>query len=100
MVHAVVGSRGVKPEKVNRPTVGMETSTSEWMYFCQRWESYRGVCSLHGTNIQRQLCECCEASLCQALHRQFAGDPTIQMEEEILTAMETLSINLENTMVS
>jgi hypothetical protein len=94
MAHAAVGGLGVKPEKVNRPTVGMETSTAKWMYSRQRWESYRGACGLHSANCVSAV------SLRQALNRQFAGDPTRQTEEEILTTMETLSVNLKNAMVS
>ena len=90
----------VKADKVRRPTVTVAGSSEKWSYFVTRWQDYKDASKITGKDVAIQLLECCDETLRKDLTRSAGGSLTSLPEDKILSAMKTLAVREENTMVA
>ena len=88
-----------KVEKVRRPVISSGSSTEDWSYFSSRWNDYVQATRVAGHDRIIQLLECCDEQLRKDLTRSH-GSLTNRTEAEILSAIKTLAVRHENTMVA
>lgn len=101
MVHAAAPASGsAKTEKVKRPTISSAGSSEDWTYFKSRWNDYVEATKVKGKERIIQLLECCDEALRRDLTRSASGSLTDKTEVEVLTAIRTLAVREENTMVA
>ena len=100
--HATTHSRdtSAKVEKVKRPTISTAGSSEEWAYFKTRWDDYKTATKVTGAECVVQLLECCDETLRKDLTRSAGGSLTSKSEAEVLSAIRTLAVREENTMVA
>ena len=100
--HATTHSRdtSAKVEKVKRPTISTAGSSEEWAYFKTRWDDYKTATKVTGAECVVQLLECCDETLRKDLTRSTGGSLTSKSEAEVLSAIRTLAVREENTMVA
>ena len=91
--------RQTKADKLKRPSVSLAGTSEEWAYFVIRWNEYKAVNKLTGTDVVTQLLECCDEDLRRDLTRAAGGTLTGKEEAEVLTAIRTLAVCQENTML-
>ena len=89
-----------KADKLKRPSVSLAGTSEEWSYFVTRWNEYKAGTELTGTDVVTQLLECCDEDLRRDLTRAAGGTLTGKEEAEVLTAIKTLAVRQENTMVA
>ena len=87
-------------EKVKRPNISSAGATEDWQYFKSRWNDYVRATKLTGTDKVIQLLECCDDQLRKDLTRTANGTLAEKTEDEVLTAMRSLAVREENTMVA
>ena len=88
-----------KVEKVRRPVISSGSSSEDWSYFSSRWNDYVQATKVAGYDRIIQLLECCDEQLRKDLTRSH-GSLTTKSEAEVLAAIKTLAVRLENTMVA
>ncbi len=79
------------------PIISSAGTTEVWQYFKSRWGDYVTV---RGTDRVIQLLECCDDQLRKDLTRDAGGTLTEKPEDEELTAIRSLAVREENTMVA
>ncbi|XP_053372940.1 uncharacterized protein LOC128546448 [Mercenaria mercenaria] len=89
-----------KIEKVRRPTITLAGTSEELAYFLSRWTDYVTATKLEGRSKVIQLLECCDEPLRKDLTRTNGNTLTELSEKEVLTAIKTLAVREENTMVA
>ena len=100
--HATTHSRdtSAKVEKVKRPTISTAGFSKEWAYFKTRWDDYKTATKVTGAECVVQLLECCDETLRKDLTRSAGGSLTSKSEAEVLSAIRTLAVREEKTMVA
>ena len=93
------GSAG-KAEKVKRPTIAAGGSSEDWYYFKIRWQEYVTATKITGQDKILQLLECCDENLRKDLTRSSGGSVTNKSEEQVLSLIQQLAVQAENTMVA
>ena len=86
-------------EKVHRPTISAQGTTEDWLYFKNRWESYKAATRIAGADIVFQLLETCDDTIRRDLNRTY-GTLIGETEENVLMFMKTMAIRPENLMVA
>ena len=89
----------MKAETVKRPSIAAAGTTEEWLYFSQRWSTYKQATKLNGEDTIFQLLECCDEPLRKDLTRTY-GTLTTDNEATVLSYIKTLAVRPENTMVA
>ena len=89
-----------KVEKVRRPTISSAGTSEDWSYFLSRWKDYVEATKIKDKELVIQLLECCEETLRRDLTRSAGGSLADKSENEVLTAIRTLAVREENTMVA
>ena len=87
-------------KKVKRPSITSAGTTEDWLYFKSRWGDYVKATKLEGTDRVIQLLECCNEQLRNDLTRNGGGTFAEMTEDQVLTAIKSLAIREENTMVA
>ena len=97
--HTPGACQQAKPDKLSRPKVSEESTSENSEYFITRWDAYKTATRRADHDATLLLLECCEDSLRKDLHRSHSN---IGMATEIdaLSAIKTLAVKAENTMVS
>ena len=100
--HVTTHSRdtSAKVEKVKRPTISTAGFSEEWAYFKTRWDDYKTATKVTGAECVVQLLECCDETLRKDLTRSAGGSLTSKSEAEVLSAIRTLAVREEKTMVA
>lgn len=84
---------------MKRPTISSADTTEDWTYFTSRRKDYVEATHVIGKERVVQLLECCDATLRRDLARSAGGSVFDKPEGKVLTAMQTLDVREENTMV-
>ena len=101
-VHSMAHAPGpsAKIERVRRPTITLAGTSEDWAYFLSRWTDYVAATKLEGRSKVVQLLECCDEPLRKDLTRTNGNTLTELTEDQVLTAIKTLAVREENTMVA
>ncbi len=89
-----------KMEKVSRPRIIPGGTTEDWLYFKLRWGDYVRATGIGGIDLTSQLLECCDDSLRRDLTRNAGGTMIDKSIDQILSAIQSLAIRQENTMIA
>ena len=89
-----------KVDRIRRPTISLAGSSQDWSYFLTRWQDYKEATKITGKDVIVQLLECCDDDLRKDLTRSAGGSLTSQSEPDVLSAIKTLAVREENTMVA
>ena len=89
-----------KSEKVRRPTISLGGTPEEWAYFTSRWSDYKAATKLNGPDATMQLLECCDETFMKDLTRTNGGSLRGKSETDVLEAIHSLTVRIENIMVS
>ena len=104
--HALVHSQASqqtnssKTEKVRRPTISLSGTAEDWAYFLTRWTEYKQATKVDGQEAVLQLLECCDENLRRDVTRSAGGTLTGKTEQQVLTAIRTLAVREESSMVA
>ena len=104
--HALVHSQASqqtnssKTEKVRRPTISLSGTAEDWAYFLTRWTEYKQATKVEGQEAVLQLLECCDENLRRDVTRSAGGTLTGKTEQQVLTAIRTLAVREESSMVA
>ena len=85
---------------MKRPCLSSAGTTEDWQYFKSRWSDYVKATKIDGTDKIIQLLECCDEQLRKDLTRTAGGTLTGMTEDVVFTAMRSLAVREENTMVA
>ena len=86
-------------EKVHRPTISAQGTTEDWLYFKNRWESYKAATRIDGADVVFQLLETCDDTIRRDLNRTY-GTLIGETEANVLSFIKTMAIRPENLMVA
>ena len=89
-----------KSEKVRRLTVSLGGTAEDWAYFLTRWKEYKQATKIDGQEAVLQLLECTEENLRRDVTRAAGGSLTTKNEQEVLTAIKSLAVREESSMVA
>ena len=90
-----------KAEKVNRPTIKMDSSEDDFIFFKCLFESYKRSCQLTvEVDIRDQLLACCETDLRRDLHRYLGTGVDTKSENELLTEIKRIAVITRSNLVN
>ena len=69
-VHINANSSKLKPPKMDRPRIGRDCSEEGWNIFRQKWTTFKDSMDLTEVEKSRQLYQCCEEDLGDAILRK------------------------------
>ena len=90
-VHINANSSKLKPPKMDRPRIGRDCSEEGWNIFRQKWTIFKDSMELTEVEKSRQLYQCCEEDLGDAILRGH-GDIVNLNEQELLKMIKQLAV--------
>ena len=90
-VHINANSSKLKPPKMDRPRIGRDCSEEGWNIFRQKWTIFKDSMELTEVEKSRQLYQCCEEDLGDAILRGHEDIVNLN-EQELLKMIKQLAV--------
>ena len=90
-VHINENSSKLKPPKMDRPRIGRDCSEEGWNIFRQKWTIFKDSMELTEVEKSRQLYQCCEEDLGDAILRGHEDIVNLN-EQELLKMIKQLAV--------
>ena len=91
----------VKAEKVRRPTVKMEMGEDDFLFFIDRWDSYKRATGLtDAQQVRDQLLAACSDDLSRDLFRLVGTSLRELKEEDLLKKIKQLAVKPQNNLIN
>ena len=86
--------------KVDRPKISIGCTSENFIFFKQKWTSFKKLTRVPESEYADHLLECCEDDLEIALYREYEDALTEKTEEEMLAAIEKIAVRKEKKIVA